>query len=248
MPKVKDRNGEEFVSKQGDKVKIVNYKNAHDLDLLYEDGHIQHCHNYRFRESVVNKNRPSVFGVGCLGIGDYDTHHISYYTWQHMLERCYRNDGKYSITYDDCYVCEEWLNFQNFARWYDANYYKINEDLEVDKDIKCKGNKVYSPDFCLLVPQNINKLFVKQQNKRGSLPIGVTINNRDNKLEVRCRNPLDGKKHFLGYFELNDIDNAFIAYKEYKEVVIKEVAKHYKDDIPVELYEAMMNYKVERSD
>ena len=28
MPKVKDRNGEEFVSKQGDKVKIVNYKKA----------------------------------------------------------------------------------------------------------------------------------------------------------------------------------------------------------------------------
>lgn len=248
MSRIKNRNNEVYTSKQGDKVVIINYKNAHDFDLLYEDGHTQHCYNYRTKENVINKNRPTVYGVGYLGIGRYDTNHISYHIWCLMLDRCYNNDGRYSITYEDCFVCEEWLNFQNFAKWYETAVCEIDEKLELDKDIKCKGNKIYCPQYCLLVPKTINKMFVKQQNKRGSLPIGVSLNKRDNKLEVRCRNPLDNKKYFLGYFDVNDIENAFKAYKDYKEVVIQQLAEFYKNNIPLELYEAMLSYKVERGD
>lgn len=33
------------------------------------------------------------------------------------------------------------------------------EPVELDKDIKVKGNKVYGPDTCLYVPRTINTFF-----------------------------------------------------------------------------------------
>ena len=32
----------------------------------------------------------------------------------------------------------------------------------IDKDILVKGNKVYSPNTCCLVPKNVNNLFIKK--------------------------------------------------------------------------------------
>lgn len=55
------------------------------------------------------------------------------------------------------------------------------------------------------------------------------------------------KKYFyLGVF--NTIEEAFQAYKEAKEEYIKEVAYKYKEIITKQVYQAMINYKVERDD
>ena len=71
-----------------------------------------------------------------------------------ILERGYSKLWKEKHpTYENVYVCEEWHNFQNFAKWYYNNYYSINEErMEIDKDILYKNNKVYSPDTCIIVP------------------------------------------------------------------------------------------------
>ena len=45
--------------------------------------------------------------------------------------------------YLDVTVCEEWHNFQNFAKWFYENYYEISgEKMRLDKDILIKGNKM----------------------------------------------------------------------------------------------------------
>jgi hypothetical protein len=68
------------------------------------------------------------------------------------------------ITYQDVFVCEEWHNFQVFAKWFYENYYKIlGEIMNLDKDIIKKGNKIYGPEYCAFVPQTINKLLVKTE-------------------------------------------------------------------------------------
>ena len=41
-----------------------------------------------------------------------------------------------------------------------------SEGRYLDKDILVRGNKLYSPDTCLFVPQEINNLLTVQ-NKRG---------------------------------------------------------------------------------
>ena len=58
----------------------------------------------------------------------------------------------------------------------------------------------------------------------------------------------NGKKGHktLGYF--NTIEEAFNAYKNFKEKYIKQVANEYKDYIPIELYNALLNYQVEITD
>ena len=60
------------------------------------------------------------------------------------------------------------------GKWIENNYYEIEgETMCLDKDILCKGNKIYSRDTCVFVPQRINSLFTKCDNARGDNPIGV---------------------------------------------------------------------------
>ena len=163
-----------------------------------------------------------------------------------MLARCY--DPKYTQkhpTYKQCEVCEEWHNFQNFAQWFENNYYEIDKQvMNLDKDILIKENKIYSPETCVFVPQNINKLFTKRDNNRGNFPVGVSYNKSSKKYKSYCNT--DKKQNFLGYYTTPE--EAFQAYKQFKENYIKQVADEYKDLIPEKLYNAMYEYEVEIED
>ena len=101
----------------------------------------------------------------------------SYRIWLGMIRRCYNPrgyDGK-MVYYKDCSVCDEWLCYANFEKWYDDNYYEVNnEEMNLDKDILVKGNKIYSPNTCVFVPQRINSLFLKRNKSRGKYPIGTS--------------------------------------------------------------------------
>ena len=167
-----------------------------------------------------------------------------------MLMRCYYDKyQKKHPTYKGCTVCEEWHNYSNFKNWYDENYYEIEgEQMALDKDILVKGNKTYSPNTCVFVPQNINTLFIKRNKARGKYPIGITFNKDANKFIAKCNTFYNVKKQqkYLGLY--NTIEDAFNAYKKFKETEIKQIADEYKDKIPNKLYEAMYNYEVEITD
>jgi hypothetical protein len=198
-----------------------------------------------------DKTKRRLLGIGYLGEGLHKTKEmgkqtLKYTTWNHMITRCY--DKKYheiKPTYKDCTVAEEWHNFQNFATWWDENYYEIDgEKMHLDKDILMKGNKVYSPDTCILVPQTVNSLFLKRNSKRGDLPIGVSWHKRDKRYTSTYR---DGKGSVhIGNFSSSE--EAFNAYKFCKEKYIKEVAEKYKVEIPEKLYNALYLYEVEIDD
>lgn len=200
---------------------------------------------------------PRVLNIGYIGDGEYKTLDENgktqcYKVWYSMLLRCYNKDFQNkNPTYIGCTVCEEWLNFQNFAKWYYNNIYNVNNEcMHLDKDILCKGNKVYSPKTCVFVPQRINKLFTKRQNKRGNYPIGVNYHKRDDVLEVSCDIYKNNKtiKVYLGRFDPNEIDKAFDVYKQFKENYIKQIANEYKDIIPNKLYQALYSYQIEIND
>jgi hypothetical protein len=152
-------------------------------------------------------------------------------------------------TYKGCTVDESWHNFQNFAAWYDKNFYEIDgERMELEKDILIKGNKVYSPETCVFAPHSINSLFVKGNSIRGEFPIGVYRHTQTNKYIAQCKISLNGVKKTINLGIYETPERAFIAYKSYKENLIKQKAENYKDKIPSKLYEAMINYKVEITD
>lgn len=201
-----------------------------------------------------------VEGHGYFGEGKYKSRDENgnktkcYNTWKHMLVRCYNKKFKEKYpTYNDVTICKEWLCFQNFAKWYEENYYEIEgEKMQLDKDILVKGNKIYSPETCVFVPQRINELFTKSNKVRGDYPIGVSYHKRDNILQVRCNvyDKLTNKKRIVNITRLpiNRPFQAFTYYKSFKENYIKEVAEEYKDMIPKKLYEAMYRYEVEIND
>lgn len=78
-------------------------------------------------------------------------------TWTNMLKRCFCNPAK---SYKDVTVCEAWKNLSIFYSWMVENQYELDgEHTELDKDIKIPGNRIYSPDTCLIVPSSVNKVF-----------------------------------------------------------------------------------------
>jgi len=244
--------GETKLNTLGSKMTIISINGRKSITVEFKRNKYKILISYTaFKKGMVkNPYDKSLCGVGYLGEGKYianinGKHTRTYTIWKGMFDRCY--NIKYQLrlpTYINCTVCEEWYNFQNFGKWYDENYYEIeNHMMSLDKDILIKGNKIYSPETCIFVPQNINTLFIRHGIHRGKYPIGVTIEGK--KFYASCKNH-KGKRTRLGTH--NTPEEAFDAYKKYKENIIKQVAEEYKDRIPKKLYDAMLKYEVEITD
>lgn len=187
---------------------------------------------------------PVMCGIGYRGSENVDCKSESYLKWHDMLCRCY--NAKFHLRqpqYMGCTVCEEWLNYSNFKVWYDKNKIRGME-LDLDKDILFKGNKVYSPETCCFVPHTINTLFINGKKNRGDLPLGVHFDKSKGK--YRAEMSFMGEQIKLGTFDTAEA--AFARYKEYKEDFIQDLAVQYRDEIPDKVYEAMMGWKIEIND
>ena len=254
--KAEEKLGEVRVMNCGEVAIIVNYANYNDITVQFKTtGELIKTTYSNFKKGGVKSHfTPSVYGVGIIGnektTNENGNKIKSYIQWTNMLMRCYSDEcQKAHPTYKDCYVCEEWLNYSDFKKWFDENYYEIDgERMDLDKDILMKGNKTYSPNTCVFVSQNINKLFIKSNKARGKYPIGVYFNKDANKFMAYCRIFYNGKSQQKNLGLYDNIEEAFNAYKQFKEANIKQMADYYKDKIPQTLYEAMYNYKVEITD
>lgn len=263
-PHIYERIGLETYNNQGSLMKIVEYNNASDLTIEFQDEYKTQIKTIwcAFKAGEIkNPYYPSVCGVGIVG-NKYKTYidgrNIKeYIIWNSMIQRCYskKEKNKYP-TYKDATCCKEWLLFENFYEWLhdQENFEKWynGERWAVDKDILVKGNKIYSPDTCCLVPPNVNILFTKCNNSRGDYPIGIYYNKQINKYHASLSmNILYGKKYIRQLGDYPTAKDAFyLGYKPAKEKYIKQVAqKEYdKGNITKICYDAMMNYQVEITD
>jgi hypothetical protein len=153
-----------------------------------------------------------------------------------MLKRCYDESAQQKQpTYRGCSVCEEWHYFTNFYNWYTKNYI---EGWCLDKDILVKGNKIYSPQTCCFVPNEINAIFNKHKNKRCTLGVCGVFKRNDRFYSVTS---MFGRNVSLGGYE--SIEEAKNAYKEGREVYIKRVAEMWKDKLSTNVYNALINYE-----
>ena len=250
MSDFQNRVGEVSYTKNGTKATIIEYVGSKKVLVEFDDKY-----KYQYWTSYGNFQKGQLTnpyecrgkdGIGFIGVGEYNSkdHKVAYAKWKAMLKRCTDPMAdKSTESYIECEICKEWKNFQNFAKWYYKNEYSCcNEPLCVDKDILIHGNKIYSPNTCILVPQRINLLFIKELAVRGDLPIGVSKHRKHYSASLST---FEGKRH-IGNF--SDPTLAFAAYKEAKEKYIKEVADSYKNIIPQKVYEAVINYRIEITD
>lgn len=239
-------------------MKIIEYSNYMDIVIEFQDKYkarIKTQYSHFLSGEIKNPYYKSVFGIGMIGnkypksIDGKITK--EYNTWNGMLRRCFDAKCKNNHpTYQNAICCDEWLLYENFYEWLhkQENFEKwISLDKGgIDKDIIVKGNKVYSPNTCCLVPISVNNLFIKSDASRNKLPIGVS--KRENVFLSRCNNPITNQRDYLGTYKTSE--EAFLVYKQHKENLIKQVAEieYNKGNIIKQCYDAMMNYKVEITD
>lgn len=172
--------GDRFETSNSGWLTVVGYDAWDRVTVEFETtGYVVTTRACRIREGAV-KDRllPSVSGIGFLGVGRHQPSINGkgtkpYRTWWSMLGRCYSKEyqeGKPS--YIGCTVCPEWHNFQNFAAWFEIHY---KEGLHLDKDIRVKGNKVYSPETCMFVTVTENSVKASAKHYRLLSPSGEEV-------------------------------------------------------------------------
>ena len=227
-------------------LKILEYKSAVDVTVEFlTTGTIITVRFSNVKNgSVRDPMYPSVYNVGYIGIGKYTSRTNGgpqckcYKVWKEMLNRCYnpdcsgyKNYGQRGIT-----VCDEWKNYQNYAKWWEENC--PGEDYQVDKDLLKKGNTVYCPEYCRFIPSEINSALTLRKNERNGYPAGVRMKEGYIIAQINYM----GKKIHLGTFKT--IEEAFEVYRKKKIECMQEYAKKFKDKITEDIYNALMNYDI----
>lgn len=141
--------------------------------------------------------------------------HEGYQAWVHMIHRCYGVSKDKYPTYAGAEVCADWRSFMCFRRWWISAY---KPAWCLDKDLLGDG-KLYSPETCLYVPQEINKLLNTKARFRGTQPLGVTY--YKGLFRASVSNPITDLHEFLGDFK--SPEDAHAAWRSAKEKIVEEL-------------------------
>lgn len=203
---------------------------------------------------MSNKSSVLVYGIGEKGLKYPSKVNNSfvkeYATWSGMLFRCTSKLWVKQPSYTGTYCSENFKSYTFFYEWCQNQKGFGNKDEKgkywhLDKDILVKGNKLYSEDTCVFVPQRINSLLISCKQSRGTTPIGVYWYDNKAKFISQCTDRHGKSKHLGSY---NTPEEAFHAYKTFKEELIKQIAEDYKEQIDSRVYTALINYKVDIND
>lgn len=135
--------------------------------------------------------------------------------WRAMRDRCNPTGSKqqkYS-RYVGCLMSSNFKDFNYFAEWCQCQIGYALPDYDLDKDILVTGNKLYSEETCVFVPQTLNTFFISCNASRGDLPRGVYSKNG----KFAAMISINGKRKTLG----SSYATPEIAYNAYK--VAKEL-------------------------
>lgn len=141
---------------------------------------------------------------------------VSYMKWSAMMSRCSIGgsiQNKHS-TYIGCSASELFTDFQSFTDWHIQQVGYGVVGYQLDKDILVSGNKTYSEDVCVLVPQELNKFLTSRDAARGEYHQGVSLHRQNGRFQAEVR--FGSKTKYLGCYDT--VTEASSAYKAAKDI------------------------------
>lgn len=127
---------------------------------------------------VKDRMERTVYDIGYLGTNmdipndEGSVQRRAYRMWVRMLQRCYGGLDQYH-SYVGCTVDERWQCFKNFyddlpkLEGYDR--WLRGDGMQLDKDIKVKGNKIYSLKTCMFVTAYENRADAAKRRWRNEI-------------------------------------------------------------------------------
>lgn len=168
-----------------------------------------------------------------------------YTLWSNMLSRCYGDKTQAKQpTYIGCEVSENFKSFNYFTEWCQQQIGFGVEGYALDKDLLVQGNKMYSEDVCVFLPRLVNQAITIQKFKKSNLPSGVHIRQGVKKNIYQSTLTKFNVMHIL--CKSDSIEECFLVYKKEKELYLKELAEMFKYNIDVRVYNALINYEVNK--
>ncbi|MCD8178170.1 MAG: hypothetical protein LUE98_12410 [Tannerellaceae bacterium] len=163
----------------------------------------------------------------------------------------YADATMYKAWEDNPELCIEYLE----SIYYDCN----GEQMVVDKDLLCKGNKEYAPDKICWLPWTLNVTLSNSKKHynakttwkcQSKLPYGVRFDTVRQKYyaEITMDKALRDNKEITKPLRLRYRDTpeeAFADYKKHKESYLVMLADKYMDWLPVNVYDTLIDYEVE---
>lgn len=245
--------GEVFTTSHGS-CEVVSYENCDKVTVLFKDtGYTTITTAGNLRKGLVKDYlKPSVYGRGYNSMGKLPSKkinplvHEAYSKWLKILMRCYCPDFlDKNPTYSGCQVDPCWLDFKEFYTW----YVRVRKPFatskwNIDKDLLSNYHvKVYSPETCELVPPWINRLVTGYRySQKYHTTQGVEKRGSDGQYRAYC-NDINGKRVSLGTFKTEDA--AFLAYKNFKDSVVRSAALRDKPLLSERLFERLINWNTE---
>lgn len=258
MIKTKLKLGDTFQSTSGNTFSIIELLPDCKSKVKFNDefGYEVVVNNTALRKGTIkNPYYRKLFGKGYFGVGPYKSklgpgsqgypNTKEYMAWINMLSRCYYDKYTFRTTgnkvYDDAEVCDEWLNFQTFAKWFTEKYMytQLKEKgikVALDKDILGEGSKLYSPETCSLVPVEINAALI------GCSKVMVgkhSVNPRLLKNGTYSINLISFDKKTIIVSGLKSKEECLNEYMKQKKLILIELAKKYKHIIESNVYEKL---------
>ncbi len=230
--------GSIWPTKQSGNIQVLNYVSSNKVFCKFLNtgytGWFRIVNVYR--GEVVDPYARTVYGVGYLGCGKYTRKEFrsAYSAWACMLCRCYYHGNYKNLkTYDKCFVCEEWHNFQNFCEWFTNNCHtKLKPNI--DKDIIKPFNNIYSPDTCCIVPGIINNAVRCRRNSDTIFNVNLS------KGGYVAQTTKKGVYYNFGTYK--KYEDAREAYVVNKNKYVRELAEEYKNEISESVYQILKNY------
>ena len=242
----------------GDKFKIVEYIDSRNVIIEWPCGQQDVVFSSNIRSGgVAYHNRITVQGVGYLGYGRFVhgnrkpkegqlviPNHLHRH-WRHLIERTH---GDVPDRYEDAILDESWYNLQNFLEWAVEQIGNSNKESNgrywcIDKDILVEGNKRYSKDTCIFVPNEVNVFFCRKEiGNTGYLGVNyIKPATKGAKEGYIARCHFGGERKYLGYYDTPNL--AYQAYRTAKVKAAKELADKWEGRVDDRVITALRSFE-----